>query len=270
MRALVVDASGQPLVSSAALAFRPPALSSPTDLFVSSNLHPTLDPNTDYRIHLPADRALSGALILEGGRNITLIGGEITPTAAGQRGVYVKGSTSQTQPRVVHLEGLKVNGCLSADGFDLDAQGERGLTVQIGNCRAGDPANPMQGSYAGWHADVLQTWNGPARLLIDGLTGYTGYQGLMLNPRQFGGWTVGELGPWEFRRVNLVGVPGFTDQPTYSAYCAEQVSWATCEDVYGSGGAYQNRLPGLRVGAVDDFVTTAGRAYVSAGYLSAV
>lgn len=45
----------------------------------------------------------------------------------------------------------------------------------------------VNGSQSTNHAELIQTWSGPDRLLIDGLTGATGYQGLFLLPNQYGG-----------------------------------------------------------------------------------
>jgi hypothetical protein len=275
----IVDAQHRPLLEAWPLSWAPPLITDPVDIYATqTNLHPKLDLATDYRIHLPQDRPLTGAVIVEGGRNIVLIGGEITPTSAGERGLYVKGSTAQTQPRVVHVEGVKINGCQNADGIDLDAQGERGLIVQQQNVRVGDPANPVAGNFSGWHADCLQTWNGPAILRIDRLTGYTGYQGLMLGPAQFGGWRPSELGPWDFRRINLVGVDGFTDKAAYPIYADTLPAdlEVRCEDVWAAptgthGAIYRPGRLDVNVGTPPDgdFVPAgaAGRSYVSPGYL---
>jgi hypothetical protein len=42
----------------------------------------------------------------------------------------------------------------------------------------------VYGSQSTNHAELIQTWAGPGRLLIDGLTGSTTYQGLFLLPNQ--------------------------------------------------------------------------------------
>lgn len=57
--------------------------------------------------------------------------------------------------------------------------------MQLQNIRV----DTVHGTQAGHHADVLQTWAGPRQLRIDGLSGSTGYQGMMLNPNDssFGG-----------------------------------------------------------------------------------
>ena len=43
------------------------------------------------------------------------------------------------------------------------------------------------GSYSTNHAECIQTWSGPDRFLIDALTCNTTYQGLFLQPNQYGG-----------------------------------------------------------------------------------
>ena len=50
------------------------------------------------------------------------------------------------------------------------------------------------------HAELVQSWSGPRRLLIDGLSGSTTYQGLFLEPNQFTG-----VGPrvFDLRHISI-------------------------------------------------------------------
>ena len=86
------------------------------------------------------------------------------------------------------------------------------------------------GSYSTNHAECIQTWSGPDRFLIDALTCNTTYQGLFLQPNQYGGATPTAL---DFRNVDIYGqgaydlwladvgpgqvgqLPDFTVQNTY-------------------------------------------------------
>ena len=163
------------------LTWAPPPLVAPTTIKVtSSNRQLRLDPTRDYRIVLPSTPVtLKGGLVVQGGRNVELIGGEIAvPTAQAEpkprqrRGLYLKDQTG-----TVHIEGLKLSGEL-AEGIDLDQS--KGATVQLENIEVG----LVTGSYDGNHADLLQGWAGPNILRVDGFKGATTYQGFFLLPNQ--------------------------------------------------------------------------------------
>jgi hypothetical protein len=65
------------------------------------------------------------------------------------------------------------------EGIDLQ-EPVRGATVVLRDVLI----DKVHGSYTTNHADLIQTWAGPSRLLIDGFTGTTGYQGFFLLPNQ--------------------------------------------------------------------------------------
>lgn len=167
--------------SPAALQWAPPTLSHPQTVKLSAkNRELELDPNRDYRLVMP-DTPLSvpGGLSIAGGHNVVLIGGTLDAPSAKQapnpqdrRGVYLKGQTG-----VVHIEGLRLGGDLT-EGFDLDER--LGATVQIENVDVGT----VHGSRDANHADVIQTWAGPRKLLVDGLRASSDYQGFFLLPNQ--------------------------------------------------------------------------------------
>jgi len=164
-----------------ALQWAPPSLSRPTTITLSANNRELkLDPERDYRLVMPdTPLTVKGGLSITGGHNVVLIGGALLAPSARQapdpqdrRGVYLKGQTG-----VVHIEGLKLGGDLS-EGFDLDER--LGATVQIENVDVGT----VHGSRDANHADVIQSWAGPNKLLIDGLRASSDYQGLFLLPNQ--------------------------------------------------------------------------------------
>ncbi|MGY1745194.1 hypothetical protein [Blastococcus sp. SYSU D00695] len=162
-----------------ALSWAPPQLQSPETITLSSSrTSVTLDDRRDYVIDLP-DTPLDApnGVSVTGGRNVVIIGGEIrTSVRDGEaRGLYLK-----NQRGTVHVEGLRLSGAQAMEGINL-AQ-PYGATVQLQNIRV----DAVHGSNGGHHADVLQTWSGPARLRIDRLEGWTTYQGFFLDPLKFG------------------------------------------------------------------------------------
>jgi len=164
-----------------ALQWAPPALSHPTTISLSAKSRSVeLNPDRDYRLVMPkTPLTLKGGLSITGGHNIVLVGGTLVVPSAKQapdpqdrRGMYLKGQTG-----IVHIEGLRLAGDLS-EGFDLDER--LGATVQIENV---DVAT-VHGTRDANHADVIQTWAGPTKLLVDGLRASSDYQGLFLLPNQ--------------------------------------------------------------------------------------
>jgi hypothetical protein len=160
------------------LRYRPPALSSPTTVQVSSsNRTLNLDPSRDYIIQMPSTPVVGAyGVKITGGHNVVLIGGEIhhpqrwSSDASANRGLYLQGQTG-----TIHIEGLAITGQLT-EGIQLDQR--NGAVVQLQNIWV----DTVYGSQATNHADVLQTWAGPRKLLVDGLSGSSTYQGLFLVP----------------------------------------------------------------------------------------
>jgi hypothetical protein len=64
------------------------------------------------------------------------------------------------------------------EGIDLNEP--RGAAVELENIYI----DTVHGSYTTNHADLIQSWAGPSRLLVDGLMGSTQYQGFFLLPNQ--------------------------------------------------------------------------------------
>ncbi len=195
----------QPVAPSARaqLVWAPPALTSPTTVYVKSGDPDVLKLSTskDYIVKMPA-YADTGTVEIDGGHNVELIGGQITvPSTANQSdngadntdsGIYIKGSTG-----TVHIEGMLISGqgYTMFDGIDINAPQ---ATVQIENVRM----TGVWGSYSSEHADVIQTWGGVKALRVDGLTAQGDYQGLSVDPT-----SLGSVGQGQFQNVNMTAEP---------------------------------------------------------------
>jgi hypothetical protein len=186
--------------SNGTLTWRPPACGDSThacaDVYLTttgSHQNPSLNNNTDYRLHLPQTGPLVGGLTISGGHNVQIIGGEIDLTypcsdsssachginisrgsAAGQvyvEGVYIK------NPDPNYLTDKNDTG----DGIDVDDY--PGVTdivlqnVRVDGIKGCDPAVPAA------HADVFQPYNaGGATYEVDHLTATTDCQGMQIDP----------------------------------------------------------------------------------------
>jgi hypothetical protein len=163
----------------ARLSWAPPMLSQPTVVRIGpGKRNVKLDASEDAIIVLPETRQdLGGGVTITGGHNVVMIGGEvyIGPGVSGKadrRGLYLRSQTG-----TVHVEGVALTGHL-IDGIDFEE--DQGATVQIENVFV----EHCYGSYSTDHADVIQTWAGPAKLRVDGLRATTDYQGFFLLPNQ--------------------------------------------------------------------------------------
>ncbi|WP_432486043.1 hypothetical protein [Kineococcus esterisolvens] len=202
------------------LSWAPPQLDSPVEIDVTQDEHVlVLDDDTDYVLRLP-DEPLQvlGGLDVTGGRNVVLIGGEIrapdeSDVELDRRGVYLKG-----QKGTIHIEGVRLTGNLS-EGFNLAMPDG---VLQLQNV----VVEKVAGSREGNHADIVQTWAGPRRLLIDGLSGSSNYQAMFLMPNEFD-----EDGPvpeeFDFRRMRLAGV----ERHGYMLWSPEEAPWLSVTDV---------------------------------------
>ncbi len=207
------------------LSWAPPALTNPITIEISkANRSPRLDDTKDYIIKMPSTPLVAaGGLVLSGGRNVVLIGGAIeappmgeAPESLQRRAVYLKGQTG-----TIHIEGLHIGGADLAEAFNLDQRA--GAVVQLQNIRI----EKAQGTRAGHHADLVQTWAGPAELRIDGMTGTTDYQGFFLLPNQHFNGPAPKL--FDFRRINLIG----TDKSAYLLWTQTKPEFPVkVQDVY--------------------------------------
>ena len=204
------------------LSWAPPVLRSPVEIKVSeTNRDLRLSPTVDYRIVMPKRPVtLDGGLVITGGYNVVLIGGEIRvpdaskqPDAKRRRGLYLRG-----QLGTIHVEGLKIGGSDLAEGIDLSESD--GATVQLQNISVGT----VHGTRDTNHADILQTWAGPANLRIDGLSGTTTYQGFFLLPTQF---QPAQPASFDLRRVVLTATP----EAGYLLWTEKPFEWLSTQDV---------------------------------------
>ncbi|WP_298459322.1 hypothetical protein [uncultured Cellulomonas sp.] len=190
--------AAEPEIDTTKLAWAPPELEDPTTIEVKEgNREFHLDRDKDYVLEMPDEPLdVRGGLVVNGGRNVVVIGGEIRITRSGDRAQEIRGLYFRGQEGTVHAEGLLITGDELGEGINLDQR--RGAMVQLQNIRV----ETVHGEKEGQHADVLQTWAGPAELRVDKLTGYTTYQGLFLLPRQF---TDEDPERFDLRRVNIRG-----------------------------------------------------------------
>jgi hypothetical protein len=167
-----------------------------------------LSTSKDYVLKLAADKPvyLPKGLDITGGRNVVVIGGQVdvrngytaSNGEATRRGMYLKGQTG-----TVYIEGVRFSSTTTGtltEGIDLDER--LGAQVVLQNVRV----DHLKGSYATNHADGLQTWAGPRKLLIDGLSIDTDYQGMFLLPNQHFTGPAPEL--FDLRNISITGEPG--------------------------------------------------------------
>jgi hypothetical protein len=152
-----------------------PSMRSPVTIDLTpSRTNLTLKPNVDYVLNLPRDEPLRApqGLHVDGGHNVVMTGGVVdVPDAA--RALYLSDQTG-----IVHIEGVRFTGKELTEGIDLSEA--RGATVELEDIVIPE----VHGSYTTNHADLIQTWAGPKRLLVDGFAGSTDYQGFFLAPNQ--------------------------------------------------------------------------------------
>lgn len=166
-----------------------------------------LDPGRDYRIVLPDQKKIGGT-VLEGGRNIVIVGGQVsadpsTTSDFERRGIYIKNAVG-----TVHIEGVEIDGAgLPFDGIAINAPE---ATVQIQNVRVTN----LNGSYDGFHADVIQPWGGVRDLRVDRVTGSSNYQGLFLQP------DLGPIGSATIQNVDLTHTGDETSRGAYMMWVA--------------------------------------------------
>ncbi len=222
------------------LSWAPPKLENPVTIDLAKETkwrNFKLKQDRDYILQMPKDRPWIGELNIYGGHNVVLIGGEVhipspeeDPSFGkgedgkqkrSRRAVYLQGTTG-----TVHIEGLLISGKGLHEGFNV-AEREPGCVVQLQNIRC----ETLHGSFSANHADVVQSWAGPAELRIDRLTGFTTYQGFFLLPNQHFALDKGGFLPtkWDFRHINLIG----TDSSAYLLWCPDNHGYPIeIEDVW--------------------------------------
>jgi hypothetical protein len=150
-----------------------PALDHPTTITISSTNHELkLSQSQDYILRCPTRSVvMSSKLRVWGGHNVELENCHLHVTSP-DWAAYLQNQTGRLWVHDVHFGGTHLTG-----GIQLQ---EPGATVVMRDVLF----DRVYGSFKTNHAELVQTWCGPTRLLIDGLTGSTSYQGLFLLPNQ--------------------------------------------------------------------------------------
>jgi hypothetical protein len=153
-----------------------PALVDPTTIVVdAAHNNLVLDQSKDYILRLtPGVDSMRTGLTVWGGRNVVIDGGDLNVTG------HSGGMELKNQAGTIWIHDLHISGGPGLmEGIDLQ-EPMPGATVVLRDVLI----DKVHGSYKSNHADLLQTWAGPSRLLIDGFTGTTAYQGFFLLPNQ--------------------------------------------------------------------------------------
>jgi hypothetical protein len=128
-----------------------------------------LDSSKDYVLKL-GHVSGPGGLTVNGGRNVVMIGGQITSPPDGvERNGWAMRFYDQTG--TVHIEGVLIDS--SNDGITIQAPQ---ATFQIENVLISNN-HALRDDFSDAHPDLIQTWSGPKAVRIDRFTGYTDYQG---------------------------------------------------------------------------------------------
>jgi hypothetical protein len=151
-----------------------PSLSNPTTVQISEANHVlVLNQSQDYVVQCPPGTLeLSAALNIWGGHNVVLENCDVDITSSDWAARF-SNQTGTLWIHDVHFGGSELTG-----GIQMQ---EPGATVVMRDVLF----DTVYGSLNTNHAELIQTWAGPSRLMIDGLTGSTTYQGLFLEPNQF-------------------------------------------------------------------------------------
>jgi hypothetical protein len=263
---------------------RPPRLSSPRKIRLDeAHAYVDLDPGTDYVIRMP-DRPLEAVgpygsgIRLVGGRNVVLVGGHVRVRDLGGRPSteYGRGVSLDGQTGIVHIEGLRLDGMGLAEGIQVNHLGRASL--QLANIRCGPLRAHDERTFVDTHPDCLQLIGGPRRLLVDGFTGLTDFQGLLIK-----GTDQGQRVRYvSLRRVQMIGL----DRPVadlhrsflFNNYDRAKIAigqecWATTRGdrpglawPTGQRGAFANCRVGWRPGGEIVTATQVGAGYVQPGY----
>jgi hypothetical protein len=150
-----------------------PALSNPTTIELSAtNYVLALSQSRDYILQCPAgELALPAALNVWGGHDVVMENCDFNVASADWAGHF------SDQSGTLWVQGVHFGGSQLTGGIQLQ---EPGATVVLRDV----VFDTVHGSQSTNHAELIQTWAGPARLMIDGLAGSTTYQGLFLTPNQ--------------------------------------------------------------------------------------
>lgn len=177
-----------------------PGLSSPITINVGlgGSGYYRLDNQRDYNVVLPSSRRV-GQVQIDGGRNITLIGGSLGNYSGGGVALLFFTDNGTDGPavlgRTIHVAHL--NEDLSTGDMGRDAIGlmTPSAVVQLEDIHA----SGIHGVYTGNHADIVQNYGPVKEIRVDRLTGTTNYQGFFIAPSPIGA----AIGKVTLNRVNL-------------------------------------------------------------------
>jgi hypothetical protein len=184
-------------------AWEEPALVNPTVITLSATKYNlALPQNQDYILQCPnGPISLPSTLSVWGGHNVVI---QHCDFEVNNNWVaYLHNTAGTMWVDDVHFGGTNLTG-----GVQLQ---EPGAAVVMRDVFF----DTVYGSYSTNHAELIQTWSGPSRFLIDGLTGSTTYQGLYLLPNQ---WYTGPAPTlWDFRNTDIDDSKG-----AYALWVADQ------------------------------------------------
>ena len=172
-----------------ASAWDAPKLQEPLTVTVTAGHHNlNLLPGQDYVVRCPPGQLVLGSrLVVNGGHNVELEDCNLRITSH-DWAAYLEHQSGTLWVHDVHFGGNHLTGGLQMQ--------EPGATVVMRDV----VFDRVYGSYHTNHAELIQTWCGPTRLMIDGLTGSTTYQGLFLLPDQ---WCSTPLSVFDLRHVDI-------------------------------------------------------------------
>ena len=177
-------------------AWSKPALVNPITINVTPATNLALPQNQDYILKCPTGpMALTDTFKVWGGHNVVLENCNFELGISGWAGKF------ENQAGTLYIHDVHFGGVDLTGGLQLQ---EPGATVVMRDVLF----DTVYGSATTNHAELIQTWSGPARLLIDGLSGATTYQGLFLLPNQFNYSTGPAPTVFDFRNVNIDDTQG--------------------------------------------------------------
>ncbi len=174
-----------------------PALSSPITINIpaSGGGYYQLDNRRDYNIVLPSTTRV-GPVQIDGGRNITIIGGALRNNgASGPALLYFTdyGSGGAADPgRIIHVAHVSedLSGGSQRDAIALQTPS---AIVELEDIHVVG----VHGAGIQNHSDMVQNYSAVRELRVDRFTGESDYQGFFIRPQE------GAIGKVTLRRVNL-------------------------------------------------------------------
>lgn len=155
-----------------------PSLQAPSTVtMTSATSYVSLSADRDYVIKVQPGTVFSRPVTIAGGRNVVFENTVMhyVPPLGAPPGWIVRGLYLVDQTGVMWVKNLQIRGPLS-EGIDLSQKKNASVVLQS------ITIDPVTGSKDTNHADLLQTWAGPGRLVVDGLTGTSNFQGVFLQP----------------------------------------------------------------------------------------